>query len=151
MSVARKTLLVILTLVLGVPTVAFVTAKIVNRHNKEQTPAAPSVAAKTNAEKPLFYDSVGSSDPEAAVTKGAGRVIRYTVSVKTVGTREEAEKILRDLTNAGLMGYYTPVRQKDHVAYHVRLGVYQDEREAAKTLATLQTKAKITGSVTQLQ
>lgn len=150
MSVARKTLLVISTLVLGVPTVAFVAAKVARYRNVNLVSGSSSPTHNSD-QKPLFYDSIGSSDPEAAVTRSAGRVIRYTVDVKTTSTREEAEQVLKDLTNAGLLGYYTPVRQKDRVVYHVRLGVYQDEREAQRTLATLQNKTKIAGSVTQLQ
>lgn len=150
MSVARKTLLVISTLVLGVPTLAFLAAKAARYRNLTLVSDASNSRQKSG-EKPLFYDSIGSSDPEAAVTRGAGRVIRYTVDVKTTSTREEAEQVLKELTSAGLLGYYTPVRQKDRVVYHVRLGVYQDEREAQRTLATLQTKTKIAGSVAQLQ
>ena len=150
MSVARKTLLVMSTIVLGVPTLAFIAAKVA-RHRKVNLTSDSSSSNQNSGKKPLFYESIGSSDPDAAVTHGSGRVIRYTVDVKTVSTREQAEQVLKDLTGAGLMGYYTPVRQKDRVAYHVRLGVYQDEREAQRTLATLQNKTKIAGSVAQLQ
>ncbi len=151
MSVARKTILIITTFVVGVPTVAFLAAKITSKRKSASASVNIAASSKNETEKPLFYDSIGSSDPDSAVTKGTQRVIRYTVNVKTVRTREEAEHILANLSAAGLSGYYTPVRQKEHVLYHVRLGIYPDEREATNTLATLQKKTKISGSVTKLQ
>lgn len=151
MTIARKTLLVILTVILAVPTMAFFAAKFARRQKANLTTEVANAPAKHVVEKPLFYDSIGSSDPDASVTHGSQRIVRYTINVKTVTSRQEAEQILKDLTKAGLIGYYTPVRQKDRVVYHVRLGVYPDEREATKTLATLQKKTKIAGSVAQLQ
>ena len=151
MTTARKTILVILTIILAVPAFSYLFAKFAHRTKSRIATEAVTASEKNVDENPLFYDSIGSSDPEPADSRQSERVVRYTVHVKTVGKRDEAESILKDLTKAGLSGYYTPVRQKDRVVYHVRLGVYPDEREALKTLATLQTKTKISGSVTKLQ
>lgn len=151
MSVARKTILIIVTFVVAVPTVTFIMARISHKKTLASNAKSLEVTSKKTATNPLFYDSIGSSNPEAALTNASQRVVRYTVNVRTVRTQEEAERILANLTSVGLVGYYTPVRQKDHVLYHVRLGIYPDEREATNTLATLQRKAKIAGSVAKLQ
>jgi cell division septation protein DedD len=73
------------------------------------------------------------------------------ISIQTLTSRVEAERLLEKLNQAGFFAYYTPVRQRDKVLYHVRIGIFSDEREASSTIALLQKKASIQGSISKLQ
>ena len=102
-------------------------------------------------EKPFFYSGVGGSNPELARPTSTQKTIKFTVNIQTARTKQEAETLLLKLSQAGFSGYYTPVRQADQVLYHVRLGVFSEEGEAFKTVATLKRKTALAGSVAQLQ
>ncbi len=131
----------------------FLTAKFTakSRTTKASTQAIiKQHSHKTDKKEPFAYKEIGHSIASDSVTHGGQRVAKYTVNVKTFTSRDDAEKMLDQLSSSGLMGYYTPMRQGDKIVYHVRLGIYSDESDAKKTLAQLHSKTKLQGLVTQL-
>lgn len=154
MSVAKKSLsalgLVILTVMGGSFLAAKLSQKKSQSHKRAKLEQPAAKKPQTSTKKPFFYTSVGSSNPESTQVKATQSVAKFTVNIRTFKSKTEAEKLLTGLVGAGFFGYYTPVRNGDHVLYHVRLGIFSDEREATKTLITLQKKTAFQGSVTQL-
>ncbi|MCX6124725.1 MAG: SPOR domain-containing protein [Proteobacteria bacterium] len=151
MSPAKKSLITLASVIAFVIVGSFTLAKIkrfspLKNYSKKQIPMiAPDF------EKPFFYSGVGGSNPELARPTSSQKTIKFTVNVQTARTKLEAETLLLKLNQAGFSGYYTPVRQADQVLYHVRLGVFAEEGEAFRTVASLKRKTALTGSVAQLQ
>ena len=153
MSLAKKSITTLSLFVVAMVLLVFVAARVTHRKHKALAPAqlqkVESVA--TSASQPLYYSSVGASDPDSAQKSSAQRVSRYTIAVREAVSRETAESLLADLEKSGIHGFYTPVRQGDHVIYHVRIGVFASEDEAQRVASSLNQKSRIRGSVARLQ
>lgn len=153
MSTAKKSVLTLLGFICLTVAGSFIAAKISQKKKSRLAmPSSPRAAeAALSATKPFFYTSIGGSNPDISVTHATQKLSKFTVNIRTFNNKAEAEKLLASLTAAGLSAYYTPVRQADRVLYHVRIGIFSDEQEAARALATIQKKTTVQGSVTQLQ
>lgn len=151
MNTAKKSLIALLGVTAAVTCGTFLVAKINVRLKPVKGPPANAASTPSNVNRPFFYSSIGSSDPNIDTTHASQPVSKYTVNIKTFSTKSDAEALLKQLHDFGFFAYYTPVRQEGQVLYHVRLGIYSEEKDAERTLANLQRKTTMKGSVAQLQ
>ena len=149
MSPAKRSLSILSGFIFLVISVSFFSARLEKR--KLVSDHHAKIAPNTTSNEPLFYKSVGASNPLLNKPETSQRIGKYTINIRTLNSRAEAEILLEKLNQFGFFAYYTPVRQRDHVLYHVRIGIFSDEKEASGTIALLQKKASMQGSVTKLQ
>jgi cell division septation protein DedD len=125
----------------------------VTTHTQTTTPLEKEdqESASQAPKKVFFYKSIGESNPQLAKEQATQQVTKYTVHVQTVNTKKEAELLLVKMSQAGFIGFYTPMRSGGKVNYHVRLGIFADQSEANQTLVKMAKKTSIQGSVTKLQ
>ena len=141
-----------LQFILGFTAIVIVASFAIARLGKNRSEIGQSKSASNQTSPlPLFYKSVGGSNPGLAVERRKEKVEKFTINIRTLSTKSEAEALIEKLTQAGFFSYYTPVRQIDKVLYHVRIGVYSSENEATNTVLLLQKRAALNGTVTKLQ
>ena len=153
MTLAKKSIGTIGIIVAAVVVGSFAAARLTRRKtiiSAEQS-LKPSNQQPTLIAQPFFYNAVGLSDPDAAQQKTTDHITRFTLDIRSCTTRDEAESLLSILEKSGVHGFYTPVRQGDHVVYHVRVGIFTNEDEARQMASTLKQKARLNGLVSRLQ
>jgi len=84
----------------------------------------------------LFYKRLGTSpiinnnngNEKKSVQNGPGD--GYTLEIKVLETRSEAEQLIDTLREKGVDAYYTPIAVKGRVQYRVRFGIYNNFENA---------------------
>lgn len=103
--------------------------------------AAPALNADTPAPSPSTH---GPKNPE--VNKGG-----YTVEIRVMANRDEAEQLIDELHRQGIEAYYTPVTRGGRVVYRVRRGIYPSEKEAERAAMAMRSGQAVLGKVVKLQ
>jgi septal ring-binding cell division protein DamX len=151
----RRLVATFFTVILTIGIGGYFAGRLNHQLDKIQSVKRPQATSKEIAElgSPYFYKTIGSSLAASSATRLQSQTTqsKYTVLIKTVTSQSEAEKIMAQLAQKGVSAYYTPVQGEGRVLYHIRLGIYNDQRDAEATLATLENKLKIKGQVSVLQ
>jgi cell division septation protein DedD len=158
----KNTLRVIATLLLAVFAGTFVVAAVnkkirqKNLAKKRREPAAEKVITQeentTPPAKPLFYTSVGGSNPDSKLEQPVNKMTsRYTIEIATLKSQGEADDLLLKLKGRGIDGFYTPTRRGGEVLYRVRLGMFTNQDDAEKTRLKVSQASPYKGTVAKLQ
>ncbi len=112
------------------------------------------VPAPIPGSQDIFYKAIGTAPPLNGIADDSDdEQINelYSLEVKTVNSRREAEKSLAELAKSGAVAYYTPVQIEGKVYYKVRMGSFQNKDEAEKNSALILAKTQIQSKVVQFQ
>lgn len=144
----------ILTVFVGV-FIASMTRKALLRKEtaaRESTPIAETSVTKTpDRPKPLFYTSVGGSQPKTELTAQSAKIsTRYTIEVATLTSQADAEALILRLKAKGVDGFYTPTRRGGQVFYHVRLGLFASAEDAQQSLKKIASRSGFNGRIQKL-
>jgi len=99
------------------------------------TPATPRQAAPTQA-----------APTQAAPTTAPAARGSFVVQLGTFGSKENADRLVRDITGKGFTAFVAPFTKDGHELYRVRVGPTRD-RAAAEALATQLRRVGQTGSI----
>lgn len=105
---------------------------------------------------PLPYDTIGDSpaaapadaasvDPAASLPEE-----KFTIEIAKMGSREQAEAMIKSLAQKGLDAYYTPLLRDGRVIYRVRYGMFDTEASAKTAMKSLQAKHGLKASVSRM-
>ncbi len=120
--------------------VTLVTTKSAKQKSKKSSPSS------------LPYDSIGNASKAIAPAEDAQSPSdKFTVDLGATKSRENAEKILENLAQKGIQGFYTPVqRENGSLAFRVRVGLYMTEEEAAQSAKKITSVTPFTGNVLKI-
>ena len=103
----------------------------------------------------LFYSSLGTAPQDfgadAMEDQKDFSSESYTLEIKIVFNRLEAEREVAGLTARGIDAYYTPLQRGPQVVYRIRRGIFPDESLAAKASASLRAEKGLVTKVVRLQ
>jgi DedD protein len=116
----------------------------------EATAAVPrAVTAKPPASQPVptqVAPTPAASTPAAALPAPAAARGSFAVQLGTFGSRDNADKLIRDMTAKGFAAFIAPYTKEGHELYRVRVGPTRD-RAAAEALAAQLRRMGQSGSV----
>jgi hypothetical protein len=110
----------------------------------------------TDQPAPLFYATIGDSRPEehgGVVAEDAQSHLseaKFTIEIAKLGTREQAEALIKNLAQKGLDAYYTPLLKDGRVIYRVRYGVFDTEILARSMLKSIQAKHSLKATLSRM-
>jgi cell division septation protein DedD len=102
----------------------------------------------------LFYKSIGQTSPALEKKTPAAQTTfshKFTIELKVVNKREEAEALISKLEKQGIKAYFTPFNSRGRVFYRVRQGIYTTEASAQQFAAKLRTAQNLPVTVVRLQ
>ena len=85
----------------------------------------------------LFYKSIG--EDETTLVKEEPH-IGYTIHLGTFSKKEPAMALVEHLRKEGVNSFYSPVQRGAEVLFHVRSGVYQNQKVALDRATALRKK-----------
>jgi DedD protein len=112
----------------------------------DPAPTEPAVAAH-EPPKPVVVTPATPRQPaptQAAPTQAARG--SFVVQLGTFGSKENADRLVRDITGKGFTAFVAPFTKDGHELYRVRVGPTRD-RAAAEALATQLRRVGQTGSI----
>ncbi len=119
---------------------------------RQEKPATQSGAEP----EPLFYSTIGDS-PTAGSANATGDSNqdalpenKFTIEIAKMGSREQAETMIKSLAQKGLDAYYTPLLKDGRVIYRVRYGMFDSEASAKSAMKSLQTKHGLKTTVSRM-
>jgi DedD protein len=107
---------------------------------------AASAPAATPALPPARTDTARAVKPTTTATSPAVQPGSFVVQLGTFGKRENADRLVRDMTAKGFAAFVVPTTSNGHELYRVRVGPARD-RAAAEALATELKRAGQSGSI----
>lgn len=118
---------------------------------EDAAPAAPSVAARVDAppEPPASQPAQSAATPapsRAAAPAPAPTPGSFAVQLGTFGSRENANRLVRDMTAKGFAAFVAPYSKEGHELYRVRVGPTRD-RAGAEALAAQLRRIGQSGSI----
>jgi DedD protein len=114
-------------------------------------PAAPSPAPSANNPATAVPDAPVQSKPKPAPEPGAPAASpssrgNFVVQLGSFGSRENAERLVRDMTAKGFTTFIAPITTNGRELYRVRVGPTRD-RPSAEALATQLKRVGQSGSI----
>jgi DedD protein len=109
------------------------------------SPAASPVVAPPRNPAPPRTESARSPPAEPAA-KGPATSGSFVVQLGTFGKRENADRLVRDMTTKGFSAFVVPTNTNGHELFRVRVGPARD-RAAAEALAEQLKRAGQSGSI----
>jgi len=114
-------------------------------------------ATETGTEpEPLSYTTIGDSpapgspDATGETSQDALPENKFTIEIAKMGSREQAESMIKSLAQKGLDAYYTPLLKDGRVIYRVRLGMFDTEVSAKSAMKSLQSKHGLKATVSRM-
>ena len=101
------------------------------------------------ANTPAATQPAEPARPEPPRTAPTARVVRpgnFVVQLGTFGQRQNADRLVRDMTAKGFAAFIAPTTSNGHELYRVRVGPARD-RAAAEALAAELKRAGHSGSI----
>jgi DedD protein len=109
-------------------------------------PAATSVAPRSATPGPANVPVPAQVAPASVTPAPSGARGGFAVQLGTFGSRENADKLVRDMTAKGFAALIAPYTKEGHELYRVRVGPLRD-RAAAEALAAQLRRMGQSGSV----
>jgi cell division septation protein DedD len=83
--------------------------------------------------------------------KSSPSELEYTIQLASLGDRNKAKALIKDLIDRGYPAYFYEVRVKGKYYYRVRCGKFANRKEAGKYAGKLEREAGIKGFVSRLE
>ncbi len=99
---------------------------------------------------PLFYHSITSIPIPKNSTEQEIKQHKYTLELASLGSEDEAQKMIDQLAYKGIIGFYTPTKKDEKILYLVRSGIYEDEHNASIDIGRLKAKTGLLAKLGEL-
>jgi DedD protein len=111
-------------------------------------PAVPTTATapRTDSPKPLVPSPVAATPVAATPVAPPATQGSFAVQLGTFGSRENADRLVHDMTTKGFAAFVAPFTKGGHELYRVRVGPTRD-RSAAEALAAQLRRIGQSGSI----
>lgn len=110
--------------------------------SKPSTPAAPVNTAKAEPPKP----PIGSSSKPAASTAQG----KFTIQVGVFSKKDNADNVIKKITQAGIHAYSVEIKNKDRILYRVYAGSANNRNDLQGTLKRIDELCKTKGRIVSL-
>jgi DedD protein len=111
-----------------------------------QSAPAPNTALQTPAPAPAAVVAAPVSTPPAAPPAAAVKRGSFVVQLGSFGSKENADRLVRDMTAKGFAAFVAPITSGGRELYRVRVGPTRD-RPAAEALAAQLRRVGQSGSI----